>query len=231
MASATRKKVAVIIPAYNEEGRISGVVKAAVDCKLASEVLVVSDGSTDKTVQEAGRNPSPKLKVVDLKQNVGKGGAMVEGAKATDADILCFVDADLEGLTGQHIDDIIRPMLNNRVDMCIGVFRGGKLWSEAGHRMFPYVSGQRAIRRQAFLNIPYVSDMRYGVEMTLTRWAKRNNVNVVRVVLRGVSNFHKEQKMGFLKGSAARFKMYQEMYRAVRKDKTRQYCRSKRTRR
>lgn len=220
MPNPQTPKVAIIIPAYNEEGRIGEVVRAARQAKHAQQVIVVSDGSQDQTAREATQAGA---EVLDLKVNVGKGGAMVAGANHTDAEILCFVDADLEGLQGSHIDDIIRPMLRPGTDMCIGVFRGGTIFSDAGHTVFPFVSGQRAMRRTAFLAIPYITDMRYGVEMTLTQWAKRNRASVVRVVLRGVSNYHKEQKLGLIKGSAARIKMYKEMYRAVKRERKRDY--------
>lgn len=213
--------VAIIIPAFNEEGRIAGVARAAKGSTLAHEVIVVNDGSADRTTAEA--QTVEGVRVVDLKVNQGKGGAMVAGAKATNADIICFVDADLEGIQPRHIDQIIRPMLMPGVDMCIGVFRGGTILSDAGQRAFPYVSGQRALHRKVFLAIPYVSEMRFGVEMTLTNWAKRSKAQVVRVVLRGVSNCHKEKKLGVIKGSAARIKMYSEMYRAVKRTRKRNF--------
>ena len=86
--------------------------------------------------------------MIELKRNVGKGGAMIAGVKATKADIVCFVDADLAGLTGAHIDAIIKPVLEGRCDMCIGVFRGGEYWSDMAQKISPYISGQRAMRRE-----------------------------------------------------------------------------------
>ena len=43
----------LIIPAYNEAGRIAAVVKSALACQLVAEVLVVDDGSSDDTACEA----------------------------------------------------------------------------------------------------------------------------------------------------------------------------------
>ena len=60
------------------------------------------------------------------------------------------MDADLSGLKPEHVDQIIRPLLENRCDMCIGVFRGGKFWSDTAQRISPYISGQRAMKRDLF---------------------------------------------------------------------------------
>ncbi len=204
--------VAIIIPAKDEEQRIAQVLLAALESKLADQIIVVSDGSTDRTALVARKF---KVDVVDLKQNVGKGGAMVEGVKATTADIVCFVDADLDGLTGRHIDNIIRPVMENRCDMCIGVFRGGKYWSDMAQKIAPYISGQRAMRRELIEGIPYLADFRFGVEAALKDYAKRRKARILQVPIPGVSNFSKEKKLGFVKGTSQRMKMYKEIASAV----------------
>lgn len=208
-----KDSVAVIIPAYNEEQRIGNVLRAVARCKFADEILVVNDGSEDRTSQLVRAHPNVKL--VDLPFNTGKGGAMAAGAAATNATILAFVDADLAGLRGEHLDAIIRPLLERRCEMCIGVFRGGKFWSDSAQRIAPYISGQRAMRREILESIPFLGDLRMGVEVTINTYAKRSKARILRVVLRGVSNTFKEQKMGLMKGAAARAKMYAEIGRAM----------------
>jgi hypothetical protein len=99
--------------------------------------------------------------------------------------------------------------------MCIGVFRGGKFWSETAQRISPYISGQRALKRELFDMIPFISEIRFGVEVTLNTYAKRNKARILRVVLQGVSNTFKESKMGLVKGVRARGKMYAEIGRAL----------------
>jgi glycosyltransferase involved in cell wall biosynthesis len=209
----TSKRVAVIIPAYNEEQRIGDVLRAVTAAKLPSEIIVVSDASRDRTAQ-VSRGFSG-VRVIELPFNRGKAGAMWEGTHATDAEIIAFVDADLVGLRANHIDQIIRPLLDNRCDMCIGVFRGGKFWSDTAQRISPYISGQRALRREIIEGIPFLLELRMGVEVTINTYAKRAKARVMRVVLRGVSNPTKERKMGIVKGVAARTKMYAEIGRAM----------------
>ena len=205
--------VAVVIPAFNEEQRIGNVLRAVTNAMFPQEIIVVSDASSDRTATVA--RSFSNVKVLELPFNLGKGGAMVAGAKATTADIITFVDADLTGLRSDHVDLIIRPVLENRCDMCIGIFRGGKFWSDTAQRISPYISGQRAIRREMLDKMPFLSEMRLGVEVTINTYAKRYHARVLRVVLRGVSNTYKERKLGLVKGGAARVKMWAEIGRAI----------------
>jgi len=207
------QKVAVIIPAYNEEQRIGNVLRAVTRAKIPQEIIVVSDASRDRTAYVARTYPG--VRVLELPFNSGKGGAMAAGANATDAEVLAFVDADLTGLRPEHVDGIIRPLLENRCDMCIGVFRGGKFWSDTAQRISPYISGQRALKRSLFEKIPFMTEIRMGVEVTINTYAKRNKAKVMRVVLRGVSNTYKERKLGLMKGAAARARMWAEIGRAI----------------
>jgi glycosyltransferase involved in cell wall biosynthesis len=205
--------IAVVIPARNEAGRIGNVLSAVAQARLPDEIIVVSDGSDDSTAEIA--RCVPGVRVVELPRNVGKGGAMAAGVKATSADLIAFVDADLEGLRPEHVDAIIRPVRDGTCEMCVGVFRGGKFLSTSAQRVAPYISGQRAMRRWVFEGVPYIAEMRMGVEVALNTYAKRSKARILRVPLRGVSNTFKERKLGLMKGAAARAKMWAEIGRAV----------------
>lgn len=206
-------KVAVIIPAFNEEGRIARVLAAVSEAKNVHEIIVVCDGGTDGTPTVA--RSFPNVKVVELHFNLGKGGAMCMGVASTDADIVAFFDADLVGLKPEHVDKLIAPVITGLCGMSIGVFRGGKFWSDSAQRLSPYLSGQRVMHRMFFESIPYLSEIRMGVEVTLNTFAKRHKIRVLRVMLQGVSNTFKESKMGLVKGTAARARMYAEIGRAM----------------
>ena len=213
MPDTATSKVAIVVPAYNEAGRISSVLRAITQSKLAEEVIVVDDGSIDETAQIAQKFAGVRVKV--LKENVGKGGAMLAGVQATDAQIIAFIDADLVGLRAEHVDTVIRPVLAGACDLCVGVFRGGKFWSDTAQKVTPHLSGQRAIKRELFLTVPHIGEMRLGVEVAMNQHAKRRKALVTRVVLRGVANYHKEKKMGLMKGSRARIQMYSEIAAAM----------------
>lgn len=222
---------AVIIPAYNEEERIGSVIEAVAKAMYVDEIIVVSDGSVDRTVAiaQAYEKTCDRLRVLGLPFNMGKGGAMCAGVAVTRAEIIAFVDADLRGLRAEHLEQILKPVINGRYDMCIGVFRGGQFWSDTAQRISPYISGQRAMRRSLFDSIPYLTEIRYGVEVTINLFAKRQNARIHRVVLRGVSNTFKERKLGLVKGTTARAKMYAEIGRAM--VRTRRRTRKKNDRR
>lgn len=220
---------AVIIPAYNEGARIRTVLDAVTRIPGRPEVIVVSDGSRDQTAQVAHQVPG--VTVVDLPENLGKGGAMRAGVLTTAAEVIAFVDADLEGLEPHHLTQILEPILRDECDMCVGVFRGGTMWSDAAQRVSPYLSGQRAMKRDLFLAVPNVETLRMGVEMALTETARRRKARVKRVALRGVSNCFKERKMGLLKGLAARGQMYLEIAHVVQEYRSEPGKRAHRTKR
>ncbi|HKN19261.1 MAG TPA: glycosyltransferase family 2 protein, partial [Dissulfurispiraceae bacterium] len=69
-------KILVIIPAYNEEGCIEGVIKDIRDHFPAGDIVVINDGSQDDTSAIAGRLG---VRVVDMPYNLGIGGAMQAG--------------------------------------------------------------------------------------------------------------------------------------------------------
>src|SRR5690242_18008513 len=103
-------KVAAVVPAYNEETTIGQVVKILKDSKLFSEVVVVTDGSTDRTVSRAKKAGADK--VVHFPFRLGKGNAMDVGVANTSAPIIFFADADLLGFKITHIKKVLEPVLN-----------------------------------------------------------------------------------------------------------------------
>lgn len=209
----TDNRVAIVVPAFNEEPRIARVLEALTKCELADEIIVVCDGCSDRTAEIAGGFEG--VKVIDMRNNLGKGGAMAMGVANTSCDVICFVDADLRGLRPEHMNKIIAPVLLRQCDMAIGVFRGGNFLSDSAQRVSPYLSGQRCLRRGFFESIPFVDEIRFGVEITITTFAKRQKLKVRRVVLHGLSNHFKESKFGIVKGTQARAKMYAEIGRAM----------------
>ena len=89
--------IAAVVPAFNEERRITSVIEAIKSSAAVDQLIVVSDGSTDRTFEVA--NEIPGVEAIRLDRNVGKGGAMHAGALKAKADWLLFFDADLNGLT------------------------------------------------------------------------------------------------------------------------------------
>jgi dolichyl-phosphate beta-glucosyltransferase len=95
------KDLSVVIPAFNEENRIgrtlSRVREYLAGRKLDFEVLVVDDGSRDRTADEVGKIAAefPQLKLLRLPKNQGKGAAVKAGMLGAEGRFLLMTDADL----------------------------------------------------------------------------------------------------------------------------------------
>lgn len=206
-------KVAAVLPAYNEEARVRDVLKAVLRAPSIDEVIVVNDGSTDRTA-EVVRAVSDVC-LVNLRVNQGKGGAMRAGADATDADVLVFLDADLIGLKAEHVEDLVAPVRSGRVEMAVGQFRGGRRLTDWAQKITPNISGQRAIRRSVFEQIPDLESVRYGVEMAITRFCTHYRVSTESVLLPGITHPMKEEKLGLVRGVLSRARMYTQIARIL----------------
>ena len=202
-------KVAAIVPAYNEENRITVVLRTLIDSRAVDEVIVVNDGSTDGTT--AAASSVPGVQVITLSRNRGKGGAMREGATRTDADVLLFFDADLIGLTSRHIQDLLAPVCAGEATMAMGIFKGGRLWTDMAQFFAPAITGQRAIRRDVFLNIPDLESVGYGIELAINDYVHGQGLVRRDITLRGVTHPMKEEKLGWARGAASRSRMYWQM--------------------
>lgn len=199
-------RVAAVVPALNEAKRIGTVLAALGQAHGLDEIVVVDDASTDGTLVQIPQGNG--LRAVRLERNRGKAGALLAGARATNAEILLFMDADLVGVQGKHIDLLLAPVVAGAADMSIAVFRGGRLRTDWAQKLVPYISGQRALRREFFLSLPRLEQARFGVEVALTLQARLQALRVDRVPWYGVTHVMKEEKLGLARGLAERAKMY-----------------------
>ena len=204
--------VTAIIPAFNEERTIGDVIKVLQRVNLIDKIIVVSDGSVDSTVDIAKKH---EVEIVELRDNIGKGGALRKGVDASLSEIMLFVDADLIGLKEQHIIELLLPILKGEVDMTIGVFKSGRFTTDLAQRVAPYLSGQRAIKRYIIDNIPNIDITRFGVEIALTKYVTNNNIKYKEVFLENLTHVMKEEKLGLIKGFASRLKMYWDIVKIM----------------
>ena len=117
----TGRVVAVIVPAKDEAARIGATVRAALQIPDVAVVVVVDDGSTDRTAEVAS---GAGAEVTRHARNRGKGAAMQTGvayvAHHLAADALLFVDADLQD-SALATAALVTPVLQAAADMTIAV--------------------------------------------------------------------------------------------------------------
>jgi hypothetical protein len=201
----------ILIPAYNEEKTIASVVKVALESNLGT-VLVVDDGSADKTsvvAKQAG------AEVLTLAKNLGKGGAVFEGACYLQTPVIILLDADLLNLQASHIIDLAKPVLEGKADMTRGIFTEGRWQTTAAQHITPQLNGQRAMLREKLLSVSGLRESRYGIEIAITQQARQDNWKMLEVAMPGVSQVMKEEKRGFWKGLNIRLGMYRDILRTL----------------
>jgi len=117
-------KLSILIPAYNEEQSIQKVMleirsEDLTACGISEkEIILINDGSTDKTVQMA-TSVIPAIKVVHHVKNQGKGAALTSGMPHVSGDIILIQDADLE-YSPTLYPLLIRPIVNEGADIVYG---------------------------------------------------------------------------------------------------------------
>jgi len=201
--------VAAIVPAYNEGPRLAPVLEVVTSHPLVQTVVVVDDGSVDGTSRVAGRYP---VKVLRHPDNLGKGAALQTGIDAVrPANYYLFLDADLIGLTHEHIDALLAPLIGADGPLfTIGVFKGGNPFVHLAQNLFPILNGQRALSARFVRLLPDLSAARFGVEVLLNRFADMRDLPYEWIPLHDISHHTKEAKRGRWRGIMERLQMFYE---------------------
>jgi glycosyltransferase involved in cell wall biosynthesis len=113
-------KISVIIPVYNESKTILEILRRVEAQGLASEILVVDDGSTDGTRQILDSLPNNEvIRSIYHDRNQGKGAAIRTGIQESKGDILIIQDADLE-YNPSDFPALIKPFVDDVADVVYG---------------------------------------------------------------------------------------------------------------
>jgi glycosyltransferase involved in cell wall biosynthesis len=110
------KKVSIVIPAHNEEKNLPILLEKLKKLyKKKYEILIVNDGSTDKTAEVAKKF---NVKLINNEKRGGKGAALRKGFAATKNNIIVMMDADLSHKP-EDIKYLIEPLKNKNVGLVI----------------------------------------------------------------------------------------------------------------
>ncbi|HYH10170.1 MAG TPA: glycosyltransferase family 2 protein [Thermoanaerobaculia bacterium] len=210
-----RTKTTAVVAAYNEEKTIADVLAALRRSPLIDEVIVVSDGSQDATVEIA--RTVEGVRTVALRENHGKGFAMAVGVANASNDTLFFCDGDMYNVTDEHIEALVLPVLRGDCDMNIGVRNRGAVanFFHLKAKFGPILSGIRVMRREVFETVPAQYQSHYKIEAALNCFCARNGYRQMETVIYGLDHVIKESKRGLMDGLQARWKMSREVVLAL----------------
>lgn len=201
-----------IIAAYNEERTIGEVLGVLTRNPLIDEIIVVSDGSSDSTV-EISRS-FPGVTTIALRENCGKGYAMRVGVQYARHDVLFFVDGDMFNVTDHHISTLVLPVLRDECDMNIGVRNRGhiKNFFHLDMKVGPVLSGIRVMRRAVWDTVPIRYQERFKIEAALNFFCSRAGYRQKQTIIHNLGHLIKEEKRGLVDGLSSRWEMTREVF-------------------
>ena len=129
-------KVLVVIPAYNEEGSIGKVIKGAENSEIVDYIIVVDDGSTDKTYQKAVK--SKPTRIIRHEKNQGLAESVRDGfheGLKFNPNIFVIMSGD-DQMNPKSLKEIISPIKEKKADIVIGSRFLGDVSQMPIHRVF-----------------------------------------------------------------------------------------------
>lgn len=209
------KDVSAIICAYNEMNTIKDVIFSVAKSRLFDEIIVVNDGSTDKT-QRIIEDCKNTCCIVDihLPENKGKGYAMAIGIERSKSEIIVFIDADLTkssaGRLEGPLNQLIKPIQEDEADMVLGQ----PYVTILNYKVNPFKSltGERSVKREDIL--PILNKMKssdFGVETLINLYYQATGKIVKYVLLAELDHLSKFSKVSTLSAAKQYVKESQEI--------------------
>lgn len=193
-----------IIPAYNEESTIAGVIEA-LKASGNYRILVVCDGSKDDTPIVAART---NVRVISLRKNGGKAQAMKVGLENTTSNPVGFFDADLIGFSDIHASNLYNGSLYGYDMVCglrdVGAFKPFSL-------VFPLVTGERILTREVIARVPESCWNGYFIETAFNHACR--DKRTLLMYMNGVHIRTKQDKFGRLAGLKGDYAMFRDIAR------------------
>ena len=210
--------ISVIVPLYNEEESLpelaAWIKKVMDEHQFSYEVLMVDDGSTDKSwsIVESLHNENPCIRGIRFRRNYGKSAALNTGFEACEGDVVITMDADLQD-SPDEIPELYRMIKEDGYDLVSGwkkVRYDSKLaknipskffnWTTrkmSGIQLHDFNCGLKAYRKDVVKSIEVYSEMHRYIPL-IAKWAGFNKIGEKVVV-------HQKRKYGVTKFGLNRF--------------------------
>lgn len=191
--------LSIIIPVYNEASTIEEILERVFQTPYRKEIIVVDDGSTDKTREIIESIPQADIRLFFHEKNFGKGRALQTGFAAATGDIILIQDADLEYDPDEyHV--LLNPILSGRADVVYGSRFAGYgahrvlyFWHYVGNRLLTLLSNiftnlnlsdmetcYKAFRKEALQGIQ-IKEPRFGFEPEITAKIAKKKLRIYEV--------------------------------------------------
>lgn len=205
-------KITVIIPAYNEEKTIENILSKVQATKIPDEILIVDDGSVDKTREILKTlDGVGNIRVILHEQNQGKGAAVVTGIQNATGDVLLIQDADLE-YDPRDYPAILQPIEEGLAEVVYGSRflgaprRTAMFWHMVANKLLTLMTnilyntiltdmetGYKVFKREVVKDIK-IHARRFDFEPEFTAKILKKNIRIYEVPIRFAPRDYSEGK-------------------------------------
>lgn len=194
-----RQCLSVVVPCYNEEATILDLLKRVIASPWVAEIIVVDDGSSDRSCELIATVDDPRVRLVEHEMNQGKGAALRTGFAHATSDYVIVQDADLE-YSPEEFGVLLEPLETGVADVVYGSrFLSGRphrvlyFWHSVGNKLLTLASNMftdlnltdmetcyKAFRREIIQGVE-IEENRFGFEPEVTAKLARMGCRIYEV--------------------------------------------------
>lgn len=232
------KKLSIVVPVYNEEAFLETIIGKVISQPLPGglnrELILVNDGSTDKTWQVMQtfpeKFPGIEFQFVNKSKNEGKGAALRDGFAKVNGDIIIIQDADEEYDPADY-PKLLQPIIDGKADVVYGSRFSGEthrvmfFWHQVANKILTLFSNMLTNLNLTDMEVCYkvfvrdvidkikIKSCRFGVEPEMTAKIARLRINGkhIRIYETGISyagrTYEEGKKIGYKDAISALFQI------------------------